>query len=116
MPSNQPITCPLSHFLFPTSRSHLDPTTNAQWAAPIEHKGSITYNEPFVPDTRELMYLIETKQYDEALIQAADNKLEGTIGALMHQALFLNRQRGVISMVINDYEKHIEQMKKVAES
>ncbi|EEB99030.1 hypothetical protein MPER_01357 [Moniliophthora perniciosa FA553] len=76
----------------------------------------ITYNEPFVPDTRELMYLIETRQYDNALIQAADNQREGTIGALMRQAVYLNRQRGVIGTVIKDYEKHIEQMKKVTES
>ncbi|EEB89155.1 hypothetical protein MPER_12783 [Moniliophthora perniciosa FA553] len=34
----------------------------------------------------------------------------------MRQAVYLNRQRSVIGTVIKDYEKHIEQMKKVTES
>ncbi|EEB89078.1 hypothetical protein MPER_12869, partial [Moniliophthora perniciosa FA553] len=76
----------------------------------------ITYNEPFVPGTRELMYLIQTKQYDTALFQAADNVPDGMPGALMRQAVYLNRQQGVIETVIQDYERHVEQMTKVVES
>ncbi|EEB88810.1 hypothetical protein MPER_13173 [Moniliophthora perniciosa FA553] len=116
-PSN-PTTFPsLFNFAVPEqSGATFTPMTYSQWGEPVEHDGMVTYNEPFVPGTRELMYLIQTKQYDTALFQAADNKPDGMPGALMRQAVYLNRQQGVIETVVQDYERHIEQMTKVVES
>ncbi|EEB93130.1 hypothetical protein MPER_08259 [Moniliophthora perniciosa FA553] len=116
-PSN-PTTFPdLFNFAAPEqSGATFTPMTYSQWGEPVEHDGLITYNEPFVPGTRELMYLVQTKQYDTALFQAADNVPDGMPGALMRQAVYLNRQQGVIETVIQDYERHVEQMTKVVES